>query len=164
MAELGLGIHGEPGVETVPFESAGQICNILLSALFDVTEASQQMVLLLNNLGSTTPLEMQAIMNVIASSDYAPRIAGVIGPGLLMTSLDMHGFSLSTLPADAAYLDALKADCEPSSWPACSAMTPIAVQALPDGLSQARYTASANAAMHASVSYTHLTLPTILLV
>lgn len=152
MAELGLGIHGEPGVETVKFESASQICNTLLSALFDGTDASQQVVLLVNNLGSTTPLEMQAIMNVIASSEYAPRIAGVIGPDLLMTSLDMHGFSLSTLPANSAYTEALTADCEPAAWPAYSAITPVAVQALPDGLSQTSYTASANAAMHSLIT------------
>ncbi len=152
MAELGLGIHGEPGVETVQFETASQICNTLLSALFNDTTDSSAVVLLINNLGSTTPLEMQAILNIIASSEFAPRISGIIGPDLLMTSLDMHGFSLSTLPADSTYLEALKADCEPSAWPGCTAITPIAVQALPDGLTQSAYPASANAAMRTLIT------------
>ena len=100
MAELGLGIHGEPGVETVQFETASRICNTLLSALFNDTTDSSAVVLLINNLGSTTPLEMQAILNIIASSEFAPRISGIIGPDLLMTSLDTVSYTHLTLPTN----------------------------------------------------------------
>ena len=143
-AELGLGIHGEPGVETVHFESASQICKTILDALFADVARSEKVVVLLNNLGSTTPLEMQAVANIINDGEYAEQIAGVIGPALLMTSLDMHGFSISTLPADKLNIDALQAECEPADWPTMTAIKQITIRALPDGLSRAIYQSSSN--------------------
>ena len=55
-------------------------------------------VAILNNLGSTTPLEMSVLANELARSDKARDIKHIIGPAPLMTSLDMHGFSVSVLP------------------------------------------------------------------
>lgn len=144
MAELGLGIHGEPGVETVKFDTATGLCKTVLDALLKDLKASEKVVMLINNLGSTTPMEMQVMTNIITSGNYADRIAGVIGPALLMTSLDMHGFSVSTLPATNDYLEALQADCDPADWPAMTTIQPITTNPLPDGISQTSYPASSN--------------------
>ena len=144
MVELGLGIHGEPGVETVSFDTATGLCNIVLTALFADNNDAQDVVLLLNNLGSATALEMQALANTILAGPHAARIVGVIGPSLLMTSLDMHGFSLSILPAEQDYVTALQADCEPSAWPGLLDIAAIKIRQLPAGLSQPDYQASEN--------------------
>ena len=62
-------------------------------------------VALVNNLGSTTPLEMSVLTHALAEIGVADH---VIGPAPMMTSLDMHGFSLSVMAADDAQLAALR--------------------------------------------------------
>jgi len=54
--------------------------------------------LLINNLGAVTPLEMSIIAREALNASVGKQFRLVIGPGLLMTSLNMYGFSLSILP------------------------------------------------------------------
>ncbi len=129
-AELGLGIHGEPGVEQVGFVDAEGAMDLVLSKLKDKV-GDGRCVALLNNLGSTTPLEMSILANSLAKSGVA---SDVIGPALLMTSLDMHGFSVSLLPVSDAELAALQADVPMAAWPGTNVMSAPALQTLPDGL------------------------------
>lgn len=56
-AELGLGIHGEAGVEQVSFDNAKNAMKMVLEKLTPHLNKGP-VVALLNNLGSTTPLEM----------------------------------------------------------------------------------------------------------
>ena len=116
-AELGLGIHGEPGVELIEFTDAKQVASLLTIKLFAHVGKAKSYALLLNNLGSTTPLEMSLIANEILGSAAAKKIKLVIGPAPLMTSLDMHGVSVSLLPLTAGYEKALLASVAPSAWP-----------------------------------------------
>ncbi len=116
-AELGLGIHGEPGVELIEFTDAKQVASLLTIKLFAHAGKAKSHALLLNNLGSTTPLEMSLIANEILGSAAAKKIKLVIGPAPLMTSLDMHGVSVSLLPLTAEYEKALLASVTPSAWP-----------------------------------------------
>ena len=102
-AELGLGIHGEPGVEQVDFAGAAEAMKVVLDKLRPHVDAGH-CVVLLNNLGSTTPLEMSVLCHALAKSGVAGHI---IGPAPLMTSLDMHGFSVSALAVSDAELAAL---------------------------------------------------------
>jgi dihydroxyacetone kinase len=146
-AEMGLGIHGEPGVETVTFESASGLCTAIMDALFTGQSTEHSFVLLLNNLGSTTPLEMQSLANIILSGAHAHRISGVLGPAPLMTSLDMHGFSVSILPAEQAFVEALSSLCEPSAWPVMQSHAPVVIQPLPNAMSRPAHAPSANAAI-----------------
>jgi len=60
MAELGLGIHGEPGVEQVAFANAAEAMATVVDKL-KTAAGSGAKVCLLNNLGSTTPLEMSVL-------------------------------------------------------------------------------------------------------
>ena len=129
-AELGLGIHGEPGVEHVPFVGAGDAMRQVLEKLKPAA-GDGSCVALLNNLGSTTPLEMAVLSRTLAESGIATHI---IGPALMMTSLDMHGFSVSLLPIDDQELAALQADVPLSAWPGLNAVTKVTAVPLPDGL------------------------------
>jgi dihydroxyacetone kinase len=52
----------------------------------------------------------------------------------MMTSLDMHGFSVSVYPAEETDIKALDTPVPMAAWPGLSAVKPIAVDMLPDGL------------------------------
>ncbi|MCK5790010.1 MAG: dihydroxyacetone kinase subunit DhaK, partial [Ketobacter sp.] len=67
-AELGLGIHGESGVELVYFISARDAMSLVLERLKPYA-GSTPLVALLNNLGGTTPLEMAILAGELAKSN-----------------------------------------------------------------------------------------------
>ncbi|MBV7409016.1 MULTISPECIES: dihydroxyacetone kinase subunit DhaK [Roseobacteraceae] len=140
-AELGLGIHGEPGVEQVDFTGASQAMNTVLEKLRE--HAGQgPCVALVNNLGSTTPLEMSVLSHGLAQSGIASH---VIGPAPMMTSLDMHGFSVSVLPVGADDLEALATPVPMAAWPGLQGLVDVPVTPLPDGLTPIEPIPSANA-------------------
>ncbi|WP_420413843.1 dihydroxyacetone kinase subunit DhaK [Roseibium sp.] len=133
-AELGLGIHGEAGVEQVGFSNA----KTAMAMVVDRLEASLPPgphVALLNNLGGTTPLEMAVLAEELTHSRIGPQIRWLIGPAPLMTSLDMHGFSVSLLPVSQTEEALLQAPVAPWAWPGCLALGAVSVLPLPDGLS-----------------------------
>ncbi|MEM6590055.1 MAG: dihydroxyacetone kinase subunit DhaK [Pseudomonadota bacterium] len=142
-AELGLGIHGEAGVEQVELDSAETAMNMVLDKLSTKIETGEH-VAILNNLGSTTPLEMSILAHCLATSPKASNIKHIIGPAPMMTSLDMHGFSVSVLPVDDANLAPLSALVELAAWPGMTDVAPVKVQPLPDGLSPIQPIPSAN--------------------
>lgn len=129
-AELGLGIHGEPGVEQVDFAGAAEAMEIVLDKLRPHMK-SGPCVALMNNLGSTTPLEMSVLCHALSEAGV---VTHVIGPAPMMTSLDMHGFSVSVLPATGDDLTALSAPVPMPAWPGLAEVTPVEVTPLPDGL------------------------------
>ncbi|NUB45525.1 dihydroxyacetone kinase subunit DhaK [Fertoebacter nigrum] len=133
-AELGLGIHGEAGVEQVDFTGArdamARVAERLAPGL-----ASGRHVALLNNLGGTTPLEMAVLAEELAHSVLGPRIAAMVGPAPMMTSLDMRGFSVSLLALDAEVEAALASPVALAAWPGMEPFGPPLVLPLPDGLS-----------------------------
>jgi ATP-dependent dihydroxyacetone kinase len=132
-AELGLGIHGEAGVEQVEFTGARTAMAMVVERLAPSMGKGDH-VGLLNNLGSTTALEMSVLAEELARSALGARIKWLIGPAPLMTSLDMHGFSLSLLPVDETRVAALTAPVAPHAWPGCLPMAAPALRPLPDGL------------------------------
>ncbi len=151
-AELGLGIHGEPGVQTIEFVNATTVCDTLMSTLFAGQEPGDGHVLMLNNLGGTTPLEMQVVLNTLLQSEMASRVRCVVGPASMMTSLDMHGFSVSILPARAAWLTALEAPVPVHAWPGCSHTRAISITAMPEGLQGVAVAPSHDADMAALIN------------
>ncbi|MEP1355947.1 MAG: dihydroxyacetone kinase subunit DhaK [Tateyamaria sp.] len=142
-AELGLGIHGEAGVEQVTLEGAHSAMDMVLDKLSAKIETGEH-VAILNNLGSTTPLEMSILAHCLATSPKARNIKHIIGPAPLMTSLDMHGFSVSVLPVDDTNLAPLSAPVDLAAWPGMKDIAPVKVQPLPDGLSPIQPIPSAN--------------------
>lgn len=132
-AELGLGIHGEPGVQTIDFTDARSVCSLLMEKLGETVIAREGQIMLLNNLGGATALEMQIILGSLLDSALGEQVSAVIGPAALMTSLDMHGFSVSLLPARAEWMNALSAPVRGSSWPGCFPVGPVDIQPMPAG-------------------------------
>ena len=132
-AELGLGIHGEPGVEQVNFSGAADAIAMVVERLATNISPGPH-VALVNNLGSATPLEMSVLVEELLKSQIGDQIRWVVVPAPLMTSLDMRGFSVSLLPVGAAAEAALVASVGCQAWPGCHAVGNIDIQPLPDGL------------------------------
>ncbi|SDW14749.1 dihydroxyacetone kinase subunit DhaK [Roseicitreum antarcticum] len=136
-AELGLGIHGEAGVEQIDFTDARHAIAAVVEKLAPGM-AETPHVVMLNNLGGTTVLEMSILTNELLASAIAPKLSLIVGPAAMMTSLDMQGFSVSVYPATPDDVAHLTAPCAPHSWPGCKTVTPVTVNELPDGLTPIR--------------------------
>ena len=133
-AELGLGIHGEAGVEQVDYSDARGAVAMVAEKLSPHMAPGVKHAALLNNLGGASVLEMSVLLHELSRSAIADRIGMVVGPAAMMTSLDMRGFSVSVYAADPAHLEALAAPVAPAAWPGIHALVPVEIRALPDGL------------------------------
>jgi ATP-dependent dihydroxyacetone kinase len=151
-AELGLGIHGEPGVDLVNFESARQAALLLVERLFAAAKPARSYALLVNNLGSTTPLEMNLITNEVLASRQGAKVKLVLGPATLVSSLDMHGFSLSLLPLTPDFEKALLSPASPLVWPAIRTHVKPRLVKLPREIKSKTVRASRNPELSALVS------------
>jgi dihydroxyacetone kinase len=149
-AELGLGIHGEAGIEQVDFSNACDAMEMVVERLLPRVGPGPH-VALLNNLGGAMPLEMAVLAEELTRSRLGAQIRWLIGPAPLMTSLDMQGFSVSLLPVTKADETALAAPVAPWAWPGCVAVGDVAVVALPDGLTPIKPTPSQNDAVRAFI-------------
>ena len=144
-AELGLGIHGEPGIEQVDFTDARSAIAMVVERLKAAMGAGPH-VALINNLGGTPPLEMSILTNDLLNSGIGAQIAATIGPAPMMTSLDMRGFSVSLMPASDDDLELLGKPVGPWAWPGLAMRADAPVLPLPDGLAPIRPMASAHPA------------------
>ena len=133
MAELGLGIHGEAGVEQIPFTTAREAINSIVKKLESGLKEGQH-VAILNNLGGASVLEMSVVLKELINSGLAKRIGNIIGPASMMTSLDMRGFSISIYPANPEELELLKTATPLAAWPGVSEIKPVTVKPLSGGL------------------------------
>ncbi|HEX3815975.1 MAG TPA: dihydroxyacetone kinase family protein [Mycobacteriales bacterium] len=96
--ELGLGIHGEPGIESVPRTNATQLARRLLDPL--LTErpdgAGDRVAVILNGLGGTKYEELFVLWKTVAAVLAEAGLTLVLPEvGELVTSLDMGGASLT---------------------------------------------------------------------
>jgi dihydroxyacetone kinase len=133
MAELGLGIHGEAGVEQIDFSGAQSAVSAVSQKLRAAIGEGRH-VALINNLGGTSVLEMSVLAHELIRSEIGAHISHVVGPASMMTSLDMRGFSISLYPAGDEDLACLAMPVGPSAWPGLAQIVPTSVVALPDGL------------------------------
>ncbi len=151
-AELGLGLHGEPGVDLVNLESARQAALMVADRLFAAAKPAKSYALLVNNLGSTTALEMSLLTNEVLTSKHGAKIKLVLGPAMLVSSLDMHGFSLSLLPLTPDFEKALLSPASPLVWPAIRTHIKPKLVKLPKEMKSKGYKSSKNAALAALVT------------
>ncbi len=127
--ELGLGIHGEAGVRRGALRPADELAETLLDAIIADRglAAGDRVALLVNDLGSTTPMEL-AIVARRAAGRLAER--GMVLEraycGRFLSALDMAGVSLSLLKVDDARLARLDAPTMAAAWPASGSQRPDA--------------------------------------
>jgi dihydroxyacetone kinase len=129
LVEIGMGIHNEAGSERKSTDLPGLV-KTMLSHCLDVADqdrsfskitAKDDVVLLVNNLGGVSPLELSGITNeVVEQLAGSFKIKPVrILAGTFMTSLNGLGFSISLLRvADASMLELLDAPAEATGWSA----------------------------------------------
>lgn len=126
---LGLGIHNEPGARHIAPDDARQAMQHVvtpLAAALNERGHDGDWVAMLNNLGSCSTQEMSVLAGALIEAFGAERLPHLIGPAPLMTSLDMHGFSLTLIAADDALRVALQAPTDAPAWPGVRAIQPPA--------------------------------------
>ncbi len=114
--EIGLGIHGEPGIERIPLQELHAIVSTMADRIVPRLDTGEEYAVIINNLGAVPPIEMGVIANTLMSSPLAGHVSMIIGPAPLMTALNMNGFSLSFLRLDDARKAALMAPVGPMAW------------------------------------------------
>jgi triose/dihydroxyacetone kinase / FAD-AMP lyase (cyclizing) len=116
--ELGLGIHGEPGVARMPLQSVDALSETLLTSIFQHKKLPASVAIMINNLGATTAMEL-AIIARHAVSFLASRGFTVqrIYSGTFLSSLDMAGISISVLGLNEDRLRWLDAPTAAPAWP-----------------------------------------------
>lgn len=143
MAELGLGIHGEAGVEQVASSGAADAIERMVEKLADGMPKTPH-VALVNNLGGASCLEMSILTDSLLKSDLGAQIRHVVGPDAMMTALDMHGFSVSLLELANGDEAHLVQAVDAAAWPGINQVCTPEILPLPDGLSPIRAPASAH--------------------
>jgi dihydroxyacetone kinase len=151
-AELGLGIHGEPGVSKIAFAPADELMALACARLSAALGGfAGRLAIILNNLGAVPPLEMGVLANAFMKTDLAKQCALIIGPAHLMTSLDMTGFSVSALELDGVREQALLAPVGASGWPGARQPGAITLVPLPETGRSETYAPSQNAAVQSVI-------------
>jgi dihydroxyacetone kinase len=118
--ELGLGIHGERGVERTTLRSANDLVDTILATILADRGLSRddRVALLVNGLGGTPPMELAVVarhaLAVLRERGLTVRRAW---SGNLLTALEMPGMSLTVLSVDDARLQRLDAPTAAPAWP-----------------------------------------------
>lgn len=117
VAGVGLGIHGEPGVERIPRAHAADYARLLADRLLDGVPDGP-LVVLVNDLGAVPPVELGVFVDALLAGPLGDRAELVVGPGRFMTSLDMYGVSVTIAQLDDQRRAALTSPVEPVAWSA----------------------------------------------
>jgi dihydroxyacetone kinase len=143
-AELGLGIHGEPGIEVLETQNVEEILKIMVSRLTAARKGP--LAVLLNNLGGVSELEMSVIYRTFLKMSIDVKF--IIGPARLCTSLDMKGFSLTFLELSSPDFEpALLAPVGVDAWVRPCVVNKEIVRIAPrnfDALRTSKFVASSN--------------------
>jgi ATP-dependent dihydroxyacetone kinase len=117
--ELGLGIHGEPGVKREKMASSSELVGEVLKTILRDMEIKNgaRLALLVNGLGATPPMELAVVFNdakkYLFNHDMKLERAWC---GTFLSALDMPGFSLSVMEVDKKSLQLLDAATDASAW------------------------------------------------
>jgi len=117
--EIGMGIHGEPGVRRGELKPANVVADEMLDAILaDVAiQAGNRVSVLVNSLGAT-PLEELYILFARIADRLDKLGAQIVMPlvGRYVTSMEMAGASLTVLLLDPELEELLKAPAECGFW------------------------------------------------
>jgi dihydroxyacetone kinase len=135
--EVGLGIHGEPGRETLPLptkHTAEAVATVMVSGVTEAIksqfrrEGGDSVVLLLNNLGALPVLELYVMAKELITQTKKKGLNPVrVFAGTYISSLNMNGISLTVLklpPSSEAKQVMLECLDMPTLAPAWTATLP----------------------------------------
>jgi dihydroxyacetone kinase len=118
--EVGLGIHGEPGVERANMRSADALVELMLETIIEdlALGSGEHVALLVNGLGATPPIELSIVTRAaLARLTSRGIMVERAWTGTFLSALDMPGCSLSLLRVDAKRLALLDAEAQAPAWP-----------------------------------------------
>ncbi|WP_417843494.1 bifunctional sugar-binding transcriptional regulator/dihydroxyacetone kinase subunit DhaK [Thalassospira sp.] len=101
--EIGVGVHGEPGIARVHVASADETADLIADRLLDEMRPAEgdEVALLVNSLGSTPHMELYILNRRLRERLKARRVkAHVTLIGHYYTSLDMAGVSVTMMHLD----------------------------------------------------------------
>ncbi|KAM3123000.1 dihydroxyacetone kinase [Candidozyma auris] len=110
-AELGLGIHNEPGEKLHPIPEATELVDLMYKRLLDKNDKERHYldfddnddyVMLINNIGGTSSLELYALAHYAVSRVPLKRKPSRVYISDFVTSLSSPGFSITLFNLDKA--------------------------------------------------------------
>lgn len=113
--EIGLGIHGEPGVRRAPVGSADAVTDEIMDKIFSEMrpEPGERVALLINSLGATPLMELyiinRRVRRRLAEKNISVHASWV---GNYCTSLDMAGMSITLHRLDEELAEMLDHPCD----------------------------------------------------
>ncbi len=146
--EIGLGIHGEPGVEVATFDTAKiLVADIEQRLTLALSQCDSRYAVLLNNLGGLSRLEIFILLSEFMQTPLGTKADIICGPAALITALDMPGFSISLVPLDETMIDALRYQVGAKAWPDVTDRVSRSTVAVPELLNKEVFTPSKNDAV-----------------
>lgn len=112
--EIGMGIHGEKGIETTKIKTAKEIAEILVGRILDDYDYSgSEVAILVNGLGGTPLMELYILnMEVQKILEEKGIKAYRTFVGNYCTSIDMTGASVTLMKLDDELKELLDAPCD----------------------------------------------------
>jgi len=113
--EIGMGIHGEPGVERGPLKSANEITDDLLDHILPEMKAASgdRVAVLVNGLGATPLMELYIMMSRVKERlDGEGLVIHSTLVGNYCSSLDMMGASVTLMHLDDELQSLLDHPCD----------------------------------------------------
>jgi dihydroxyacetone kinase-like protein len=117
--ELGMGIHGEPGIERRALPSADEVARAMVERLLaDRESQGGRIALLINSLGATPLEELLILYRATAVMLAEARVdVGLRYVGHYATSMEMAGCSISMLDLDPEIERLLRQPTDCPFWP-----------------------------------------------
>ena len=118
--EVGLGIHGEQGVQRMPIASADALVQLVIETIEadGKLAGGNRVALLVNGLGATPPMELAIVArSAVARLEAKDIVVERAWAGTFLSALDMPGFSLSVMQVDDAALGLIDAPTDAGAWP-----------------------------------------------
>ncbi len=112
--EIGMGIHGEPGIEKTAMKTAAELADCLLQKILsDYDYSDSEVMLLVNGLGGTPLMELY-ILNLEVRKILKAKNISVYRSmvGNYMTSIEMSGCSLTLMKLNDELKELLDTHCD----------------------------------------------------
>jgi len=111
--EIGMGIHGEPGIERVKLLESKELSKVLLDHIFDDFDfTNKEVALMVNGLGATPLMELYILnrdVNEYLKNKNVKVYKTLVGN--YMTALDMGGCSVTLMSLDDELKELLSEEC-----------------------------------------------------
>ncbi|KAM5138006.1 LOW QUALITY PROTEIN: triokinase/FMN cyclase [Mantella aurantiaca] len=123
--ELGLGIHGEAGVQRYKMMSCDEVVKIMIDHMTNeasksrvVLQRGDPIIIIVNNLGGLSCLELQIVASTVVRllESRGLRIERAM-TGSFMTALEMSGVSVTIMKTTAELVQLFDKDTSAPAWP-----------------------------------------------